>query len=626
VKRLLLFVACLFAAIAGVPGVASADPDSVTAQASSTKVEVGEPFTIELRASSEQRESSPDLKAPKNFQVSGPSISQQTMFQMSNGRTTLKIGMNATWQLVARAPGHFVIPAPSIEIGGKRMRAKSIAIDVVPATGKPRAQQSSPFLMPGGPSLSFPFGFGFPNDTNNPNDDDENDTPNNDLNMDVAPDADVFLRTVLDKKEAVIGEQVTASFYVYSRTACEALEQHEAPLTDFVRMPLLKNPGAEPTVTAKVGGRRFAVQLIDRVALFPMRAGALHTGVMSRRYTGRKIGARVLRESNDAMVNVNEPPTAGRPAGYSIGDVGQYTLSASIQPRTIEQSQALSVMIKISGTGNVPEAVRIPARTGIEWLDPEKKAAIDAVGTNVSGWRTLGYVVRILDSGPIDLGRVELPYWDPVAKRYQTAVATLGTIDVRPSMAVLPPGGSKASGAPAPSSDPFAALPSARRELGAFRASRSPLLEGAPFWCLLGAPPLLVVMSALGSRAVRSARSRRASEKTSARALADAALTEAATATAKQDSKALATAAERAVHFAIEAATGLKSRGVLIADLPRELEGRGVDGDLATRVRAALSSCDALRFDPMASAAAMAELGAEARAIVRELGDAKARA
>src|SRR5581483_11353825 len=72
-----------------------------------------------------------------------------------------------------------------------------------------------------------------------------------------APDSQVFLHAVVDKKNVVVGEQASISFYVYHRVDFEMTERHEAPLADFLRVPLLKNPGSDPPIVAVAGGHRF---------------------------------------------------------------------------------------------------------------------------------------------------------------------------------------------------------------------------------------------------------------------------------------------------------------------------------------------------------------------------------
>jgi hypothetical protein len=372
----------------------------------------------------------------------------------------------------------------------------------------------------------------------------------------------------------------------------------------------------------RVGGRRYEVRLLDKIALFPLRAGELHTGSFSARITGRRIGARALRESNDVVVRVSEPPAAGRPPGYALGDVGRFNLSAAVQPRRIDQGGSVAVTIKISGTGNFPQSLRVPARTGIEWLDPEKRDAIEPHAGVISGWRSFGYVVRIEESGTVNLGAIELPYWNPEENRYVVERAALDIVDVNPVTQPARPSSAPADGEPG-RGDPFAGMPGPRAQLQAFAPPAAPVLQGMPLWLLLAAPPLLVALAGAGERLVRRARERRASGAASPARLMTAALRDAGEAASRCDAKETAAAVERAIHRAIEAATKLRSRGVLLSALPGELEREGLDRGLAERARDTLAACEAIRFDPGADTAAATDLVDRARTLTTELAQWK---
>lgn len=592
---------------------AQAQP-KVTSRASATQVEVGEPFTIELKAMVEQGNASPgdpQLRVPPGIVAADPSISTQTFAQFGGGRQSVQTGISATWRAIASAPGKYNIAGPSVVWNGRRITTPNIAIEVVPATGRSRGTPASPFLMPGGPpGLGFPWPFGSDKD-------DEKEEPQGggvaELALPTASDPSVFLHARLDKKEAVIGEQVSITFYIYHRVDFEMTERHEAALAEFLRVPLLKNPGTDPPVMAVAGGKQYMVRVLDKVAIFPVHAGDLHTGVMSGRFNGRHIGAHVLRESEDLVLHVTEPPKQDRPTGYVLGDVGKFELQGIVQPRKIEQGGALAVSLKVSGAGNLPSVLRVPERTGVEWLEPEKQEEIDVAAGVVGGWRTFNYVVRIKDSGTIDLGKVELPFWDPQSHKYTVASASLGVIDVAASMRVTPdaPAGTARG-------DSLAAMPGARTSLGAYSPSGGGgLLEGARFWGFLGAPPIAVGLLFAARRASDSLKKRRETGKNAPSTLEEKSLRDAEAAEKKGDTKAMASALERAIHHGIEGATGLKSRGVLLSELPRELEKSGASADLATRVVQAIEACETLRFDPLAEGGK--ELGDRVRRLLREL-------
>lgn len=607
----------------------AADLD-VTAQASAREVEVGEPFTIQLKAltsKSDAQPSDPALRAPSGFVVSGPQIGSQSFMQFGAGGSVVKTGISATWQLVASAPGSYVIAAPSVLWRGKRVKANRITIEVTPATGRSRRPQN-PFLLPGGPGgiFNMPW-FSGPSDPAEEEQAEEPETnTNRDLALPAAPDPNLFLRAIVDKNEAVVGEQVTLSFYIYHRVDFEMTERREAPLSDFVRAPLLKNPGIDPPVIAVAGSKRFAVRLLDRLAIFPVRAGELHTGSMSARFAGRRLGSRVLKLSNDLVIKVKEPPAAGQPAGYVLGDVGQFSMTAKVEPRRVDEGGSVAVQIRVQGTGNFPQSLRIPERTGLEWSDPEKREQLDAVGGKLTGWRSFGYVVRLKETGKVSLGDVELAFWDPVAKRYDIAKASLGEVDVKRGSAAPSPSG-QASAAPVDDgakADPFAAIPGARAVLGAYTPPSPPMLGGALLWWLLAAPPALFGFFVAGSGALRSLSRRREALRTSPATRTDQALRDAEQAEAKGDAKELAAALERALHHAIEHATGLRARGVLLRDLPTELGARGLEAEVSGRVHEVLSACETIRFDPGATPKALRELRDRAQVLARDLARRKA--
>ncbi|XXX74323.1 BatD family protein [Sorangium sp. So ce134] len=625
-----LATALLFALLALLaPLRARAQQPELSARASSTEVEVGEPFTVEVKALVERgggMPSDPELRVPPDLSiVSGPSIGTQMRSQLSGGVMTTQLGISATWQVVADKPGRYTIPGPTIAWNGKRLTAGPILIKVVPASGRPR-RPNNPFLLPGGPMQGFPWPFGGPggllDDDDVVEEEPEDQAP--ELAMPSEPDPVVFLRAIPDKTTAVVGEQVTVSFYLYFRENAEMSEPRAAPAADFLRHPLLEDPRHERPVYTRVGGHRYAARLVDKLALFPLKAGELHTGSMQARITGRRIGARVLRESNDVVVRVTEPPLAGRPSGYALGDVGQFTLKATVQPRQIEQGGSVAVNVQIAGTGNFPQSLRVPERTGLEWLDPEKRESLEPRGGAIGGFRSFGYVVRIQESGAVDLGKIELPYWDPAQKRYVVESADLGVVQVTPvapPAASAPPGRAPDDGA-AGRAEPFAGMPGLRTSLGAYTPPATLPLDGAPFWLLLAAPPLAVTLFGAGNRLVRRARERRAAGATSPARLAAVALQEAEEAAAQGDLGATAAALERAVHRAIESATGLRSRGVLLAELPGELGQRGVPEALSARACETLAACEAIRFEPAAQdggAAPAAALVEKGRAVLTEL-------
>lgn len=601
VLRIFIALTIVLGASAVVPSTtfAQTTPPKVSAKLSSTRVEVGEIVTLELRATTQGTDAEPfQIALPAGVQKVGESAMQ------GGGRTRQLV---VSWQLMAVKPGRYTIPGPAVQWNNKRFTAGAVTFEATASTGR----RSSPFMLPGGIAIHL----------GGDDDDEPTEKERADLALATAPDNLLFLRAVADKKAVVIGEQVTVTFYAYFRANFHPEESHDAPFDDFRTVSILDEPGTQQgALYARAGQDRFNVKVIGRIAAFPLKAGVLHTGTAKMKLSGFRVGPYTERESNDEVITVTEPPIAYRPPGYRFGDVGQFKLEALVQARRIDPGGAIPVLITVTGSGSFPDSIRVPERTGLEWLDPEKKEKLAVQGGTITGWRSFGYVVRVKNTGTVDLGAVELSYWNPSARRYEVTRAELGKVEVT-GKGLAP----ASSATPAPSVadtsavDPFVGLSTPRMALGAYTAARPPIWgEGGALWGLLAAPPLLVVGAFAGSLGLRKARAKRAASAESKITLAEKALDEAHDAEAQGDMKALAAALERAIHLAVEGATGLRSRGVLIADLPGELEPLGVAPDLAEDVRAALLAVESIRFDP-AGAGAAHDLGERARRVVREL-------
>src|SRR5437588_8963097 len=112
------------------------------------------------------------------------------------------------------------------------------------------------------------------------------------------------------------------------------------------------NATIERTAYAKVGGRTYAVALLRKYALFPLRAGELEITPMRLR-----IGRSGDRLTETLSVRVTEPPMDHRPPGYVVGDVGRFTVTTDVTPREVERGAAISVNVDVSGVGNVPSSL-----------------------------------------------------------------------------------------------------------------------------------------------------------------------------------------------------------------------------------------------------------------------------
>jgi hypothetical protein len=422
------------------------------------------------------------------------------------------------------------------------------------------------------------------------------------LALDAPRGAYYFLHAAVDKTTAVVGEQVTFSVYEYIDTSAIGIELDEqggseATAADFVKHPLLREDQEAVSVGyASVGGHNWVVKLVRRWALFPLREGDLAIGPMSVGLV-RPRQAAGKRTTEALHVQVSDPPVAGRPPGYAVGDVGRFALTTDVTPREADQGGALGVHAEISGTGNVPAAIAAPSRDGVEWLVPEVH---DATGPQehdrFGGRRTFDYVVRLHRAGDVDLGELRLPYWDADAKKYEVARAPLGVVHVKPS----------AQAADEPEREVLAGLPPARTAFEGLQPARAHADDSRAFWLLAvaGWPAafgLAFIGRLVGRRALQVWQERRTSPEADLRqrvAVAQAA-------SRGKNARDADAATVRALHAATVAHAGVNVRGAARREeVVMRLASAGVTEDAAAGIAELLVECEAARFAPDAADAA----------------------
>ena len=626
------FALTALAATAVLAASASAHALEVNTQVSTQRVGVGESFYVQLSVMSDGQLSSElsdaRLFLPPGMTASQPSASPRNSLLIVNGQTTRRSGVMVTWTVTVSKVGRFQVGPPSVSIGGERAQGRAVQVEVVAggtSGGPARARRGADpfdFLDPFGRGSSlFPPGFNL----RSPFDDDDEPAPPerqeepsypDELRVDKAPDPMAFLRATLTPNQVVVGQQVTLRVYAYGGRGPYNLENPTEPShADFLAIegaPEQPHPYLVP-----VGGTRFIGVKIRELPLFPLHAGTLRAGNTKAGFTGRGYPASpgsqgLQRQSNWAEVSVVEPPLSGRPPGYKIGDVGDYKLTATVEPRQILAGESISVVATLSGVGNVPFKIQTPESRGVEWLEPALAEKMETASGMVQGSRTFSYVVRMSDAGNVDLGEVTLPYYDPKRHQYDVARAKLGVIRVKPN-----PNAKVAQEGPKPN-DRLAGVLRPRDVLGAPARARQPLTDRTGFWAALLLAPLGVVFAGGVLSAVSRVQEKRRERGTSLEAQLDGAVHDARKLAASDPAGSVA-AVERALFLAIELKLGLKARAILKSQLATTLVQRGLPDARARAVSALLEECDSLRFVGAASGIEPADLARRAAELTAEL-------
>jgi hypothetical protein len=566
-KRLLFF---LFATLLVVRS-ARADTPTFVVQAD-PQLEVGANGTLKIQVNGKETADDPQLAATSNIILA----SRPSTFLLAIQNQQM---MTASWSIRGKAVGTVTV-TPSVLYGGKRINGKAVTIKIVPSTGPKPGTSSNP---------TFQFSFPFPGMIADDDEPTPAPRPTTDplLALESAPAPTAFIRATIDKKNAVVGEQVILEVELYTEAGIpepDFTDPHEASTPKFVRHSLMKDDTKQEKLgNAVVGGRIWEVKRIRRAALFPLEAGELQIGAMQMKMISTR--GHGVRLSDPLTVHVVEPPAQGRPTGYALGDVGDYTLAAEVSPREVKRGEVVSVRVELAGNGNVPSAIPLPARKGIEWMDSEVHDQVGRVDVDHwGGTKTLIYVVRMLEEGDVALGDIALPVWNPQKNAYDDLRAPLGSIHVLPG--TLPADMASAELPP---------LPPARGSLAGV-AARKHLDDSPLFWLGLLAPAAIFA-SATGARTAM----RRARERLSARAISperelarrtrDA--EDACTAT---DARAADAAIIRVLEQAVIAKRAVNVRGVTKDEAVRALEKAGTKAEIARELTSVLRECEEARF------------------------------
>lgn len=576
----------------------------LTTQVSAREVEVGESIVVSVTALSTQdgpSPANPKLPVEGSAEVHGPSLrSEFRMF--ADGRSVQRQqGVTATWTVTPTQPGTLVLGPGTFQVGSQVVSGERVTVRVVPASGTPRRSSPGPRR---GRAWPDPFDFD-PFDwlqRRSPPGMDPDTLPDlleprvpAELRMDRAPDPVGFARMEAVPQRVVLGEQVTLRIYAYGGRGPFNVSFVTQPGTaDFLSFPIEQHDLVPHRVP--IGGQVFHAAKLREVALVPLKLGELTIEGVQLSFSGRgypATGAQggFLARSQPVTVTVVEPPLAGRPPGYVLGDVGRFELEASVEPRQVKQGDFLAVTARLKGSGNLPSRITPAESQAVDWHEPVVSGGVEALGTTLGGERVFRWTVRANEAGKLDLGELRLPYYDPERRRYETARAALGTIEVLPNPTAKPAEVEPDAAASSSSADVL----TPRRELGAFPEAQARWTDRDGFWWALFGVPLAVPALGLAERGARTLRGRRRGGAGGTGELKSL-LASAASERRSGDLPAATRSFERALYLAIELATGLKARGLLRSELEASLAAQGFGEERAREISGVIGELEAARF------------------------------
>ncbi|MBN2411977.1 protein BatD [candidate division KSB1 bacterium] len=270
------------------------------------------------------------------------------------------------------------------------------------------------------------------------------DEPQKQTTVDI-PDTgeDLYLRAIVSKKTVYQNEPVVVSYRIYKSARVNLTNYGVNKLPETVGFWAEEiDVGNQPKIWEEViNGQKFVLADIKKTILFPASPGEKSVGSL-----GIDCNIRVPRQrrSNDIFdsffedpfftrtvrktifsqpvkINVLPLPTANKPENFS-GIVGNFDLDASIDKSQVKTNEAITLKIKISGTGNikiVPQPnVLIPQ--DFQQYEPKITENIIRNENGVSGNKTFEYILVPRFPGEQRIKSVNFNYFDPYAKTYKT--------------------------------------------------------------------------------------------------------------------------------------------------------------------------------------------------------------
>jgi hypothetical protein len=477
-------------ALAAVLGtsIAEAQPVSATVvmTASTTTIPIGGTLRLEVNVSTMGADApTPELPDLSAFEI----LSRQT-FPMSVrmggwGGGSMTSSLRLIFVMRATREGRVTLDPARVRLGGREIRSNPLTIDVTAAGGPPIVGGPSPAPAPGPtpPATAPPEGL-----------------------LDGAIfDDQAFLRTVVDRGEAYVGEQLTVTVYLYVRGTLSANPaMTREPSRDGFWVQDLVDPASPlPDSVQSVSGMMFHVYPLRRFAAFPLRAGDLEIGApeisISRAspidiFMGTP-QPDLERAGVPVTVHVLELPSEGRPTG-GTPHIGTLALEAMLDRTQVPTGDAVTLTVTATGTGRI-DALDLGelAVDGVRVLSPQIDSEVNHPGDRVGGTRRIQWLLVPEREGSFTLPAFRVPVFDPRSRSWslaQTAPIAL----VAAGNPIGGPAPDSAEPEPAPDGEVPIVLGPVRTESALerhrVRIAAAPWFGGA----VLGMPLLLVLIAA----------------------------------------------------------------------------------------------------------------------------------
>ncbi|MBO5419783.1 MAG: BatD family protein [Bacteroidales bacterium] len=371
-------------------------------------VSVDEQFNLTFIIEGENSPSGFSWTPSEDFQLLwGPQQGRSTSLQIVNGQRTKSVQTTYTYVLKPVKAGKFAVPQASAKVKGREIFSEQVQIEVV-ASSSQQGSSNSQQAQTGSQSQRQQSAVG---------------------------DGDIFLDVSLSRSNVVVGEPVTATVKLYQRVNVAGFESANFPSFNGFWSQEVESPTNIEFSRETYGGQIYNAAVLRKFLLIPQQQGTITIDpaelvclINIRVSSGgssifdgffddyRTVRKRVV--SKPVRVNVSGLP-AGAPASFG-GGVGTFSISAKVSKDTLKTHEAASLLITVSGRGNVSllEAPKVQFPLDMEVYDTKTSEKIDKNGLSGTKYYEFPFIPR--SHGDFIIEPVKYSYYDVNTKSYVT--------------------------------------------------------------------------------------------------------------------------------------------------------------------------------------------------------------
>ncbi|MGB0404087.1 MAG: BatD family protein [Salibacteraceae bacterium] len=338
----------------------------------------------------------------ENFRVlSGPN--QSTSMQYVNGQMSSSISYS--YILASTKTGQFTIPPATVTVNGKKIESNAINISIVNQSQaqKQAAQQKQAQQRAQQKQL----------------------------------EENIYIKLLLDKTSVYQGEQIVATFKLYTRLQVANFQFSKAPAFNGFYTQEIESKEIGQGKTEIINGVQYTTALLKQVVLSPQRSGNIKIEPAEMDVIVRVQDQRAARsffdqflggfkdiemnlKSNGANIKVKAVPSGNKPLSFN-GAVGNFKLTSSIDKQNVKTNEAFNLKVNIAGSGNI-KLIKDPKfdfPPDFEVYDPKENTKLNTNARGSSGSKSFEYLIIPRHSGDFVIPSVEFSFFNAKTGKYE---------------------------------------------------------------------------------------------------------------------------------------------------------------------------------------------------------------